>query len=120
MKFAPSESQPFGFGQMNTSDVSSVLAQIRALSPQLRDATPIEPAAAPGGFSATLRNAIDSVNQVQQEAGAKSAAFAAGDPDVEIAEVMLALNQSKVSFKALSEVRNRMVSAYQDIMNMPI
>lgn len=105
---------------MITSDVSSVLAQIRALSPQISEATPAQPAAPKGGFSVTLKDAIDSVNRVQQDAGAKSTAFASGDPDVEIAEVMLALNRSQVSFKALTEVRNRMVSAYQDIMNMPV
>lgn len=105
---------------MNTTDISGVLAQIRALNPQIQEPATATPSSAPGGFSATLRNAIDSVNEVQQEAGAMRSAFAAGDPNVEIAEVMLAMNRSSVSFKALTEVRNRMVSAYQDIMNMPI
>ena len=41
-------------------------------------------------------------------------------PDVEVADVMLALNKASVSFKTLAEVRNRLVSAYQDIMNMPV
>ena len=43
-----------------------------------------------------------------------------GDPQTDLAQVMLASGRAQVSFTALNEVRNRLVSAYQDVMNMPI
>jgi flagellar hook-basal body complex protein FliE len=43
-----------------------------------------------------------------------------GDPNVDLVRVMLASQQSSVSFRATVEVRNRLVQAYQDVMNMPL
>ena len=47
-------------------------------------------------------------------------AFQRGDPGVELPQVMLEMQKASVSFRALTEVRNRLVSAYQEIMNMQI
>jgi flagellar hook-basal body complex protein FliE len=47
-------------------------------------------------------------------------AFERGTPGVELSDVMLEMQKANVSFRALTEVRNRFVSAYQEIMNMPI
>jgi flagellar hook-basal body complex protein FliE len=71
-------------------------------------------------FGAMLKNAIDSVNETQMEAGALKKAFEMGDPNVDIAEVMLAVQKAGISFQAMVQARNRIVSAYQDVMNMPI
>ncbi len=107
---------------MKVMDVNGVLAQIRAINAGsgAAEAAPAPPVDRGAGFADALKAAVQEVNAAQQDAGAKSAAFAAGDPQLDITEVMLALNRSQVSFKAMSEVRNRLVSAYQDIMNMPI
>jgi flagellar hook-basal body complex protein FliE len=43
-----------------------------------------------------------------------------GDPRADLARVMVAMQQSQVAFRATVEVRNRLVQAYQDVMNMPI
>ena len=60
------------------------------------------------------------MNQTQQHATALAAAFERGTPGVELPQVMLEMQKASVSFRALTEVRNRLVNAYQEIMNMPI
>jgi len=115
---------------MNAIDVNRVLSQIRTLQAQTRNATQaITPDAgaavgradAPAnGFGSLLRNAVDSVAGAQNTAAEAQKRFELGDPNTDLATVMLATSKSQVSFKAMVEVRNRMVSAYQDIMNMPL
>lgn len=110
---------------MNDIDVNRVLAQIRALGAQtqLRPAAPggvTGPAPVNGGFQTFLSQSIDRVNQSQGEAEQLKRAFQLGDPNVDLSRVMLAGATAQVSFKAMVEVRNRLVSAYQDIMNMPV
>lgn len=71
-------------------------------------------------FTETLRNAIGGVNQAQQTSGALAKAFEMGDPSADLAKVMVAAQQSSIAFRATVEVRNRLVQAYQDVMNMPL
>ena len=107
---------------MNEIDVNSVLAQIRALSAQAssRPQAGAQAAAPAGGFSSLMKNAIDNVNDAQTTAASRQKAFESGDPNTDLSSVMLATSKAQVSFRAMVEVRNRMVSAYQDIMNMPL
>ncbi|WP_317931679.1 flagellar hook-basal body complex protein FliE [Halioxenophilus sp. WMMB6] len=72
------------------------------------------------GFSQMFSQAINSVNELQQNAGQLSSAYAQGDQSVDLADVMIASEKSKVAFQATIQVRNKVVEAYQDIMNMPI
>jgi flagellar hook-basal body complex protein FliE len=60
------------------------------------------------------------VNQQELTAGKMTDAFQRGDQGVELPQVMLEMQKASVSFRALTEVRNRVVSAYQEIMNMQI
>lgn len=71
-------------------------------------------------FSQLLTNAIDQVNEVQKESGKLSTAFQQGDPDTTLTEVVIASEKASIAFEAMTEVRNRLVNAYEDIMNMPI
>jgi|LNFM01.1.fsa_nt_gb flagellar hook-basal body complex protein FliE len=115
---------------MNTIDHQSLLLQMRALAARaqgIQDTAPAAPAAAPGAgspervdFSKVLKSALDNVNETQQKAGNLSQKFDAGDPKVDMAEVMVAIQKANVSFQAVTQVRNKLVSAYQDIMNMPV
>jgi flagellar hook-basal body complex protein FliE len=104
-------------------EIDRVLAQIRAISAQTQ-ANGTRPAAAgqaaPTEFANVLRQGIDQVNQTQQRAGELAAAFERGTPGVELPQVMLEMQKASVSFRAITEVRNRLVNAYQEIMNMPI
>ncbi|MFT5418059.1 MAG: flagellar hook-basal body complex protein FliE, partial [Gammaproteobacteria bacterium] len=67
-----------------------------------------------------MGKALDQVNETQQTAGRLAQAFERGDKEVDVAQVMVALQKADVSFQAINQVRNRLVTAYQDIMNMPI
>jgi len=108
---------------MSDMQIAQVLQQIRSLSAQTRPAAETPPAQGAGGvseFARLLQKGVDSVNDSQQRASALSDAFERGTPGVELPDVMLELQKASVSFRALTEVRNRLVSAYQDIMNMPL
>lgn len=72
------------------------------------------------GFSQLLTQSIDAVNEMQSQSGALSAAFSSGDKNVSLTEVMVASQKADVSFKALVEVRNKFVDAYQEVMRMSI
>jgi flagellar hook-basal body complex protein FliE len=71
-------------------------------------------------FANLIRQGLDSVNQTQQNASSLATAFEKGVPGVELPQVMLEMQKASVSFRAVTEVRNRLVNAYQEIMNMPI
>ncbi len=74
---------------------------------------------APGGFSDALNNALQQVNGLQTQAGDAASAFERGET-TDIAAVMLAKQQASVSFEATLQVRNKLLSAYKDIMSMPV
>ena len=116
---------------MSNIAIDQVLAQIRSLSAQAGAGVkpPSQTAAiAPGGASAAtapafgdlLKQGIDSVNKTQQSAGALADAWERGVSGVDLARVMIESQKASVSFRALTEVRNRLVTVYQDIMNMTI
>jgi flagellar hook-basal body complex protein FliE len=62
---------------------------------------------------------IGEVNALQAKAGAASEAFERGT-ESDIAQVMLARQKASISFEATLQVRNKLLSAYRDIMNMPV
>ncbi|WP_432280322.1 flagellar hook-basal body complex protein FliE [Stakelama saccharophila] len=70
-------------------------------------------------FADTLADALKSVNESQAKAGDLSAAYERGET-TDIAKVMLARQQASVGFEATLQVRNKLLSAYKDIMNMPV
>lgn len=106
---------------MNEIDPNALLVQMRAMAARAAGMEPASEANKPDGdFKELLRQAIDNVNEQQQSAQRLAAACEGGDPNVEIAEVLIALQKANVSFQAITQVRNRLVSAYQDIMNMAV
>jgi len=121
---------------MNPMQIDQVLAQIRAFSSQggalARPLAPTAPGAAASGgvagvaganppaFGQLLKQGIDAVNASQQNAAALADAYERGTSGVDLAQVMLETQKASVSFRALAEVRNRLVNVYQEIMNMPI
>jgi len=70
-------------------------------------------------FGDLMQQAINQVNETQMQAKSLSRAFELGE-NVELTEVMIAVQKSRVSFEALTQVRNKLLSAYQDVMNMPV
>ncbi len=102
-------------------NVDQVLAQMRAMSIEASSSKKIETEGEGGAdFSALLKQSIDSVNETQQTSGQLSKSFEMGDPDTSLAEVMIASQKASVSFQAMLQVRNKLVDAYKDVMNMPL
>lgn len=75
--------------------------------------------AAPADFTSAMQSALQQVNAQQNQAADMSAAYERGDT-IDIAKVMLARQQASVGFEATLQVRNKLLSAYKDIMNMPV
>ena len=71
-------------------------------------------------FQTMFKNAIDNVNENQKVAADLATRFEQGDTSIDLPEVMIALQKSSVSFQAMTQVRNKLVEAYKDIMNMPV
>ncbi len=103
---------------MADMNVEQVLAQMRNMSIEAGNKTPESNAG--GEFSAMLKESIDTVNDLQQTSGKLSKQFEMGDQDVSLAEVMIASQKASVSFQAMVQVRNKLVEAYKDVMNMPM
>lgn len=98
-------------------DKSQLLQQIHA--PEAKVATPATSEAPTGGFSGALKSALDGVNATQENASQLSAAYERGEV-TDIAKVMLARQEAGVAFEATLQVRNKLLSAYQDIMRMGV
>ena len=106
---------------MNDIDISQAISKLQEMAAAAQgNAAPKAGTDSAGEFGALLKSAIDNVNATQQDAGKLSDAFEKGDPQANLTEVMVALQKAKISFQAMVEVRNKLVVAYQDIMNMQI
>ena len=73
----------------------------------------------PTSFADTMETALKSVNDGQTQAAKLSESYERGET-VDIAKVMLARQQASVGFEATLQVRNKLLSAYKDIMSMPV
>jgi flagellar hook-basal body complex protein FliE len=113
-----------GGGAMGIDRVMQLRQQILDRNEALSRANTVAPAtglteAKPTTFAATLENALKDVNQAQHNSSQLSAAYERGET-VDIAKVMLARQEASVGFEATLQVRNKLLSAYQTIMNMPV
>ena len=71
-------------------------------------------------FSGMLKDAIDTVNGVQKNAGKLKTAVEMGDRNVSMAEAMIASQKASIAFEATVQVRNKVLEAYKEVMSMPI
>ena len=71
-------------------------------------------------FSEMLGQAVNKVSETQQASSQLATAFEMGQGGVDITDVMIASQKASVSFQAMTQVRNKLVQAYQDIMQMPV
>src|ERR1700743_3722870 len=109
---------------MTTIDGNSLLLQMRRISaqpemPALRGVGEAAPVAR-SSFGDMLKQSIESVNESQDKAGKMAASFERGDPGIDLAQVMIQGQKADLSFRAMTEVRNKMVDAYKEIMNMSL
>ena len=116
---------------MSNMEIDRVLAQIRSMS-QAGKAGGVGGVGGAGGagakgvagidngFAKLLKQGIESVNASQMKASDVANKFERGVPGVELPQVMLEMQKANVSFRALTEVRNKFIDAYREIMNMPL
>lgn len=114
------------------ADISQVLAQMRTVRAHIERATGdvamggrIAPTALAqpqptANFGDLLGRAIDSVNDTQKAADSLRQSYELGAPGVSLTQVMVASEKSSVAFQGMVQVRNKLVDAYQEIMNMPV
>ena len=132
---------------VDRADINSVLSQLRQVREQVQSAesTPvkatgpdhlskevdkvqkvsenypdIKPDPNTPDFQTMFANAVNGVNEKQAISSDLKKRFERGDPMVDLPEVMIAAQKASVSFDAMKEVRNKLVEAYKDIMNMPV
>jgi len=119
-----------GGGAMSVDRVMALRAQIlernQALSRAGDNAAVSAPGtiggtggAQPASFAQTLSEALNTVNAGQKKAADLSASYERGET-IDIAKVMLARQEASVGFEATMQVRNKLLSAYKDIMSMPV
>ena len=107
---------PVGSVPTTAGDILALRAQILDRSAAL---APRSGATGGADFGRSLRDALQSVDAVQSAAGDASSAFERGDT-FDIASVMLARQKASIAFEATLQVRNKLLSAYKDIMSMPV
>jgi flagellar hook-basal body complex protein FliE len=104
---------------MSDMNVNMVLAQMRTMSLQAAG-SPVQETGGHTDFAALLQQSIASVNKNEESAGKMAEAFETGTANISLAELMVADQKASVSFQAMLQVRNKLVEAYKDVMNMPM
>jgi flagellar hook-basal body complex protein FliE len=100
--------------QMKAAQVQATQTQVNPISAQQPNQ------AGRVDFTNVMKNAVDKVNETQQAAGKITTAFEMGDPNVSLADVMIARQKSSIAFEATVQVRNRLIKAYEEVMKMTI
>ena len=104
---------------MSGVEMTRLLGEMQRLA-ATAESRPSETVSESQGFAALLKSSINAVADAQNTATDMAAALELGDRSVSLPEVMIALQKASLSFQAMTEVRNKLVNAYQEIMNMPI
>ncbi len=101
-------------------DAVKLGAMLKPLEGITRAAGAPASAAAPVDFAQMLANALNNVDRAQTLGEGLARRFEAGDPGVSLEQTMISLQKANISFQELVQVRNRLVSAYHDVMNMQV
>jgi len=105
---------------MTPVEITRVLAEMRTLAAQASNQSAESASAPQVDFAALLTNSINRVNDLQKGAAAIASAYETGATDVGIAQVNIEVQKAGIALSAMTEVRNKLVQAYQEIMNMPL
>ena len=116
-------------GMIDTSRIEAMVAQLKAAAARTSPASvnplngnPLQTRQAAGAadFSSALKSSLDQVNQVQLQSEQLAQRFEMGDSTVSLSDAMIAMQKSNIALQQTVQVRNKLVSAYQEIMNMGI
>jgi flagellar hook-basal body complex protein FliE len=113
-------------GGIDSQTIEAMVAQLKAAAARTHPGvnpvqTPaVEQSATKVDFSAALKSSLDSVSAAQNKADQLSQQFTMGDDKVNLSDVMISMQKANISFQATVQVRNKLVSAYQEMMNMQV
>jgi len=103
---------------MSISSIESVLQQMRVLAPAMGAAPASGGEAAAGGFAGELQKSLARISEAQTHAYGQAEAFEMGKPGVALNDVMVDMQKANIAFQTGIQVSNKVVAAYQEIMNM--
>ncbi len=114
---------------ISAASIQSMLQTLRTLQSEAAGASMSPPGVAPGvqglegtgrpGFAELVKGAVGQVNQAQLDARDLQVAYERGD-NVPLTDVVLGMQKSSLAFEATLQVRNKVLKAYEDILNMPL
>ena len=106
---------------MSSMQISQVLAEMRALQARASGISEAPAAAAqPSEFANLMKNSVDQVASMQNQATALADAYESGDKSVDLTKVMLEVQKADLAFRAMTQVRNKLIDAYTQVMNMSV
>ncbi len=105
---------------MDTRGIEQMIGQLRSTAEVAAGKTSSASSASGADFSQALATALKDVSQAQENAQQMAQDFSSGNTDVNLQDVMVNLQKANLSFQQMVQVRNRLVTAYQDIMNMQV
>jgi len=117
-----------GISGIDRSQIDAMVAQLKTAASKMEQSSAL-PAVAGGdeavstskvNFADALKASLDHVNQVQTDSQKLGEQFAMGDDKVSLADVMISMQKASISFQTTVQARNKLVAAYNDIMNMQI
>lgn len=103
---------------MSISAIEGVLQQMQAQA--LQAANIAKPIPVKGSFASQLTTAVEKINQTRLRAAKQAQDFTLGVPGVELNDVMVNIQKSSISLQMGIQVRNKLASAYHEIMNMQV
>lgn len=103
---------------VNSMNINQVLQQIRTNSRNLLGSE--VPTTTKADFSSLLESSLEKVNAMQTESAALKTSYELGEAGVDLPQVMISMQKSSLAFEAMTQVRNKFLSAYQEVMNMPV
>ena len=109
---------------MDTSGIDRMLSQLRTAQalasrkPSVKEAG--GPEAEGGGFASALKTSLSEVAKTQNQAEQLQKNFTVGDPNTNLQDVVVAMQKSSIALQQAVQVRNKLVQAYHDVMNMQV
>ena len=116
---------------MSEISMNRMLSDLQRLASQAQASKPVAPTITNGmpsmtktsespGFGDLLTNAVNSVNNAQQNSATLKKAFDAGMPGIDLPQVMVASQKASVAFDAMLTVRKQLLEAYHEVMRMQV
>jgi flagellar hook-basal body complex protein FliE len=110
---------------MSSMQIQQVLAEMRSLQARAAGGpADSAPAAAAGGsgvdFASLMKSSVDNIAAMQNQASALAQTYESGDKSVDLTKVMLEVQKADLAFRAMTQVRNKLLDAYTQVMNMSV